>query len=139
MGKMVLALVPCLFVMALGSAGATQPETLVFNGICDASAGVALDENRIIVGDDEQPWLPIYRLGGGDSDARIPLPRAPASTGDVEPEADLEGATIGSKAIRSRWQCKVPEMSPAWFWSINCAAWTGGPGAPRRRAERRQR
>jgi hypothetical protein len=83
MGKAVPAFVPCLFVMALGSAGATQPETLVFNGIYDASAGVALDEDRIIVGDDEQPWLSIYRLGGGDSVARIPLPPDPASTGDA--------------------------------------------------------
>ena len=41
---------------------------LTFKGICDASAGVALDADHIIVGDDEQPWLSIYRLGGGDSD-----------------------------------------------------------------------
>jgi hypothetical protein len=67
---------------------------LTFNGICDASAGVALDENRIIVGDDEQPWLSIYRLAGGDSDARIPLPPRAASIGDAEPEADLEGAAV---------------------------------------------
>jgi hypothetical protein len=93
MCKLAPAFIPCLCVMALGGADATQPEMIVFNGICDASAGVALDENRIIVGDDEQPWLSIYRLAGGDSDARIPLPPRRASTGDAEPEADLEGAT----------------------------------------------
>jgi hypothetical protein len=94
MCKMVVALAPCLPGMAFGSADAAQPEMLTFDGICDASAGVALDENRIIVGDDEQPWLSIYRLAGGDSDARIPLPHGPASTGDAEAEADLEGATV---------------------------------------------
>jgi hypothetical protein len=65
---------------------------LTFNGICDASAGVALDEDRIIVGDDEKPWLSIYRLGGGASEGTIPL--QPASAGDGAPEADLEGATV---------------------------------------------
>jgi len=43
-------------------AGAQQKEPLQFSGICDASAAIALDENRIIVGDDEKPWLSIYRL-----------------------------------------------------------------------------
>jgi hypothetical protein len=94
MCKLVPAFVPCLFVMTLGSADATQPEMLTFNGICDASAGVAFDENSIIVGDDELPWLSVYRLAGGDSVPRIPLPRRPESTGDAEPEADLEGATV---------------------------------------------
>ena len=94
MCKLVPALVPCLLGMAFGSAGATQPEMLVFDGICDASAGVALDENRIIVGDDEKPWLSIYRLGGGASDGTIALPHSPASADDGAPEADLEGATV---------------------------------------------
>jgi hypothetical protein len=93
-GKAVAACVPCLFVMVVFSAGAAPPEMLTFNGICDASAGVALDENRIIVGDDEQPWLSVYGLAGGDSVCRIPLPGRPASAGDAEPEADLEGATV---------------------------------------------
>jgi hypothetical protein len=36
-----------------------QPETIEFRGAgaCNASAAVALDEHRVIVGDDEQPWL----------------------------------------------------------------------------------
>jgi hypothetical protein len=94
MRRMIIGLAPWLLGMALGSAGATQPEMLVFNGICDASAGVALDENRIIVGDDEKPWLSIYRLVGGDSDATIPLPHSPASADNGGPEADLEAATV---------------------------------------------
>ena len=94
MRRTIIGLSPWLLVMALGGAGATQPEMLLFNGICDASAGVALDESRIIVGDDEKPWLSIYRLAGGDSDARMPLPHGPASADNGGPEADLEGATV---------------------------------------------
>ena len=94
MCKLVPAFVPCLLGMAFGSAGATQPEMLVFDGICDVSAGVALDENRIVVGDDEKPWLSIYRMGGGASDGTIALPHSPASADNGAPEADLEGATV---------------------------------------------
>jgi hypothetical protein len=94
MCKAVPAFIPCLFVLGLGSAGAAPPEMLTFNAICDASAGVALDENRIIVGDDEQPWLSVYRLAGGDSEGTLPLPQGPASADNGAPEADLEGATV---------------------------------------------
>ena len=90
----VVGLVPCLLGMALGTADAMRADMLVFNGICDASAGVALDQDHIIVGDDEKPWLSIYRLAGGDSDAKISFLHGPASAGAGEPEADLEGATV---------------------------------------------
>jgi hypothetical protein len=98
MHRLLLGLVPSLFSVGFGAAAAAPPEMVVFNGICDASAGVALDESRIVVGDDEKPWLSVYRLEGGDSDARIPLPQAAGAGSAVAaedaPEADLEGATV---------------------------------------------
>ncbi len=97
--RVAVALVSCLPAGGFGTARAAQIEMIVFNGICDASAGVALDQDRIIIGDDEKPWLSIYRLAGGDSDARIALPHGAASAGDAEPEADLEGATIFDNRI----------------------------------------
>jgi Protein of unknown function (DUF3616) len=92
--RVIVGLLACLLAMIGSRASATPPDVLVFNGICDASAAVALDEARIIVGDDEQPWLSVYRLSGGDSEARIPLPHAAAPADDDAPEADLEGATV---------------------------------------------
>jgi hypothetical protein len=95
MRRVIVGLLACLLPMIGSRAGATTPsDMLVFNGICDASAAVALDEARIIVGDDEQPWLSVYRLSGGEAEARIPLPHAAAPAGDDAPEADLEGATV---------------------------------------------
>ena len=94
MRGLVVALVPALLAFHTGTAAGIPPQMIVFNGICDASAGVALDESRIVVGDDEQPWLSVYRLDGGEPDATIPLQQAaPDGDGDA-PEADLEGATV---------------------------------------------
>lgn len=99
MRRMKLGLVALLLGIDIGSAGATQPEARVFNGICDASAGIALDENRIIVGDDEKAWLSIYPLVGGDNEATIPLPGGLTVRGNVASEADIEGATVFNDRI----------------------------------------
>ena len=69
--------VPFFICAALGTESIAHAETLVFKGICDASAAVALDESRIIVGDDEKAWLSIYSLEGGDRLEKIDLPPSP--------------------------------------------------------------
>ena len=70
------------------------PELIEFPGICDASAAVALDENRLIVGDDELPWLSVYRLDTQEQAAKIPLPLGADDDPDDPPEADIEAATV---------------------------------------------
>lgn len=78
-------------------AGAQHNELLRFPGICDASAAVALDENRIIVGDDEQPFLSIYRLDNLRAEATLAVPfgEGRVKHGKKQPaELDLEAATV---------------------------------------------
>jgi hypothetical protein len=83
-----------ILLLCLASTVAVAQEKLLeFRGICDASGAVALDENRIIVGDDEKAFLSIYRLDNQSLEMPIPLPAAVAGSGD-DSEADIEGATI---------------------------------------------
>ncbi len=76
-------------------ASAQGPEqAMVFRGMCDASAAVALDERAFIVADDEQNVLCIYRI----DQPREPVARLDwqrhleIEPGDEHPEADIEGA-----------------------------------------------
>ena len=98
MRRLAIGLVPLLAGLGSAAAGAAPPDAIVFSGICDASAAIALDENRVIVGDDEKPWLSVYRLDGGEAVARVPLPQgggAGAASGDKHaPEADIEAAAV---------------------------------------------
>jgi hypothetical protein len=82
-----------LFIL-LSSPAIAAPELMEFRGICDASAAVALDDKRIIVGDDELPWLSIYRLDTQQQEAKIPLPFSGAGESGGSPEADIEAATV---------------------------------------------
>jgi len=84
MHRIAAGLVPCLVGACLCTARAAGPDVVIFNGICDASAAIALDADRIIVGDDEKPFLSIYGLKGGDSPERIFLPHL-----DGDAEADI--------------------------------------------------
>ena len=88
------AVVPCLLGIGLGAARAAPPQAVSFKGICDASAAIALDADHIIVGDDEQPWLSIYGLGGGDRLDKLRLQHLADGN-----EADIEGATIFADRI----------------------------------------
>jgi hypothetical protein len=82
-------------VVVLGLTGCSEPRAegreIVFTGMCDASAGVALDGRRFVVANDEDSILRTYDFSGG----------APLETLDLsgflkvdreEPESDLEGA-----------------------------------------------
>ena len=89
-----------LFACAVGLFFATStlaaPPILEFKGICDASAAIALDEKRIIVADDEKPWLSVYNLETRQSESLIPLPVVTTTSGrSHDPlESDIEAATI---------------------------------------------
>lgn len=89
MQRIAAGLVPCFVGACLCTARAADADMLIFKGICDASAAIALDVDHIIVGDDEKAFLSIYGLEGGDSLERISLPHL-----DGDDEADIEGATI---------------------------------------------
>ncbi|MFL5284543.1 MAG: DUF3616 domain-containing protein [Rhodopila sp.] len=85
----------CSWCATTGVASAS-PNVIVFEGICDASAAVALDGRHIIVGDDELPWLSVYDIAGGRLQQKIALPDQSAGRRDSGDrlEADIEAATI---------------------------------------------
>ncbi|MCW5738192.1 MAG: DUF3616 domain-containing protein [Enhydrobacter sp.] len=89
---MIRPIVILLFCLA-STVAAAQGKLLEFRGICDASGAVALDENRIVVGDDEKAFLSIYRLDDQSREPPIQLPAAIAGS-DAKAEADIEAATI---------------------------------------------
>ena len=82
-----------LLLCAAGAAAAAQtrhkqvPEQ-VHEGLCDASAAVALDAQHFVVADDESNRLTVYRRGAGRPVGHVELD-AFLKTGK---EADLEGA-----------------------------------------------
>src|SRR5262245_36453299 len=82
-----------LVLILLSGPALAAPELIEFPGICDASGAVALDDKRIIVGDDELPWLSVYRLDTQQQEATISLPFS-RSDADDSPEADIEAATV---------------------------------------------
>jgi hypothetical protein len=80
-----------LMVSVASATALSQPEMIEFRGAgtCNASAAVALDERRVIVGDDEQPWLATFDV---TTHALLETTSIPFLLGDGE--ADIEGATI---------------------------------------------
>jgi len=64
----------------------------IYHGMCDASAGVALDDKLFAVGNDEDNTLRIYRLGQGGRPVQS-FDLSPFLKVDLKsPETDLEGA-----------------------------------------------
>ena len=86
----------CSGIVVTAVASAAAPNVMKLEGICDASAAVALDGRHIIVGDDELPWLSVYEISGGRLQKKISLPGQLAGQGDPDdpPEADIEAATV---------------------------------------------
>jgi len=94
----ILSVSICALVLSVHAAGLSEP--LVFTGMCDASAAIALDKDLFVVANDEdnilrfyrpsQPGKPVYKY-----DLR---PLLPATAKAKAPEADLEGAArLGSR------------------------------------------
>ena len=72
-----------------------EEEEIMFNGICDASAAVALGPDTFVVADDEKSdALLVYKTSGGPPIGKRDLPKELV---EDDGEADLEGAArVGS-------------------------------------------
>ena len=102
-------------VVTLPSAAATKDVT--YGGICDASAAVALDSKRFIVGDDNENILLIYdRTSPAKPAQKIVLSELfPGEIKDGK-EIDVEGAAVIGKKIfwiGSHGTNKLAESKPA--------------------------
>lgn len=62
-----------------------------YEGLCDASAAVALDDDHFVVGDDETNTLYIFKRGVPDAKGHLPLSGAKGIPKNKK-EIDLEGA-----------------------------------------------
>ncbi len=83
-----------LLLIAAGAAGpaSAQPR---FEGLCDASAAVALDARHFIVADDERNTLVVYRRGEAQRVGEVDL----AKFLKAKKESDLEGAAQAGSRI----------------------------------------
>jgi len=98
----ILALIAAVAVPVAAAAG-TPLAAVRYSGMCDASAAVALGDNRFVVANDEDNWLRVYQGATGTT----PPSTKPVSKLDLtdfldikkkKPEADIEGAAaIGSR------------------------------------------
>lgn len=112
--KVVSFVLSCVF-MGCTSAGELTEKVLIYRGMSDASAGVAVGANQFIVADDENNILRVYRTNQGG-----PPVFSYDLTGFLEvepqfPEADIEGATrIGDRVywISSHGRNKDGKMRP---------------------------
>src|SRR5215211_1026049 len=79
-----------LVVLVLQNADSAEKVPLVFTGMCDASAAAAIGPEHLVVADDEENLLRVYRRSGGEPVMNVDLRKyLSAGRGD---EADLEGA-----------------------------------------------
>lgn len=82
-----------LAALLLCAAGAAAAQTR-YEGLCDASAAVALDARHFVVADDEHNKLSIYRRGEAKAVGKVELDKFLKT----DKEADLEGsAQVGSR------------------------------------------
>ena len=89
---MIRFLVACVMMLSASCTASTREVT--FNGACDASAAVALDEKTFVVADDEDNILRIYSLDKpGMPIAQFPLNDFLKTNKDKHPETDIEGCT----------------------------------------------
>lgn len=98
---------------ATAPAGSGQPQALRFEGICDGSAAVRLDDGRWWVAYDEDTALSLFPADGGRYEARVELVEA-LSLGD-DGELDLEGAArVGDRIwwIGSHGNDSAGEIEP---------------------------
>ena len=98
----------CLIALAVPATVGAAPDTVVYTGMCDASAAVVLDAKTFAVADDEDNILRVYDVDKGgpplrlvDLSPMLPLhagkkakakPPKPGKTPKI-PETDLEAAT----------------------------------------------
>ena len=88
----------CLLVVAgCGLPHVHGSEVSRYDGMCDASAAVALDRDHFVVADDERNTLLVYRRGQPAAAASIDL--APFLGTAPDKESDLEGAAVIGQRI----------------------------------------
>ena len=113
--RMAVVLCACL---PAGAADVRPPKLLLHSGMCDASAGVALDANRFLAANDEANVLYVYPAGRAGPalqviswDAQLGIdPRT-----DSHPEADIEAAArVGERIywISSHGRNRVGKWRP---------------------------
>jgi len=91
-----VALTFVLLVAGTGSVTAEKRPVTIYRSLCDASAGVALDDKHFAVADDELPSIEIFRRGEPKAVDSVPLRRFLAVPKGGE--ADLEGgARVGDR------------------------------------------
>jgi hypothetical protein len=85
------------FILPLAALGAGDSNCVVFQGTSDASAAVAIDPNKFIVGDDENNTLRIYKIGVQKPIFSCDLTTFLGTTAK-NPEADIEAAAkVGNR------------------------------------------
>ncbi len=90
---MLTALLLCATLLYSYTAAFSQSEIIIYRGMCDASAALAIDEQHFIVANDEDNTLRIYNV-----DEEFPVYQIDMSQflriqyDDKSPEADFEGA-----------------------------------------------
>lgn len=83
-----------LFVSVCGAVGFAAGGGLVFRGASDASAGVAISSDMVVVADDENNVLRVYEVGKGGMPVSSHDLTAFLGIDPEHPEADIEGATM---------------------------------------------
>ncbi|MHC4327577.1 MAG: DUF3616 domain-containing protein [Planctomycetota bacterium] len=114
-GKVLFSIWVCWAASFGAGGGSPEGEGLVFRGASDASAGVAISSDMVVVADDEDNLLRVYEVGTGGMpvfsyDLTVFLGIEPE-----HPEADIEGATmIGSRIywITSHGRNRDGKMRP---------------------------
>lgn len=83
--------------LATLTADAVEPQIVVYQGPCDASAVAALDAEHFVVGTDEMDTLLVYRRGQSAAVGSIDLTRFLGTKADEE--SDIEGAAAIGRRI----------------------------------------
>ncbi len=111
--KSILMLICCA--ASCAAQDKSNDKILVYRGASDASAAVALTEDLIIVADDENNILRVYKTGGGAEIFSYDLSGFLAVEPE-HPEADIEGATrVGDRIfwIASHGRNKDGKLRPS--------------------------
>ncbi len=75
------------------SAAAASPLVTTYSGLCDASAGVALDDGLFVIASDEDNALRVYHRDGATTPAQTFAMDAFLEVDPTHPEVDIEAAT----------------------------------------------
>ena len=90
----------CVLAGLLALPGASAGAPLEHHGMCDASAGIAVDDHHFVVANDEDNILRLYRSDRSGAPVRtFDLSAALRVPGEKQREADIEGAALIGRRI----------------------------------------